>query len=169
MSNISRKIAKKYRYIFYSALALSALSGSMFWLLRKFAMVEGDFGLEAHFLQYPSLQLHGFAAFIMLMSLGAIFSNHMPKTWYKDQAKKSGTTLLSFVLFSLLSAYSLYYFVREDWHVLLANAHAIIGICLPVLLFIHIKTARSTSATKEQRYSKKTRKVRSMASKRHEV
>ena len=69
MSNISRKIAKKYRYLFYGFLSLSVFSGSGFWLLRNFAMVEGDFGPESHFLQYPFLQLHGFAAFMMLMAL----------------------------------------------------------------------------------------------------
>jgi len=169
MSNISRKIAKKYRYIFYTALALSALSGSMFWLLREFAMVEGDFGPESHFLQYPFLQLHGFAAFFMLMALGAIFTSHIPKTWYKGQAKKSGTTLLSLVIFSLISAYSLYYLVSEDWHVLLANSHAIVGICLPALLIFHIKKARSTRPTKKQRQRKKTRKAHSVANTHNEA
>lgn len=169
MSNISRKIAKKYRYIFYCTLALSAISGSVFWLLREFTMVEGDFGPESHFLQYPAIQLHGFAAFIMLMALGAIFTSHIPKTWYKGRAKKSGTSLLSFVIFSLLSAYSLYYLVSEDWHVLLANSHAIAGLCLPALLIFHIKKARSTHSTKKVPAQKRVRKSRSMSSDRHEA
>ena len=169
MSNISRKIAKKYRYIFYSALTLSAFSGSTFWLLREFAMVDGDFGLESHYLQYPALQLHGFAAFILLMALGAIFSSHIPKTWYKGQAKKSGTTLLSFVIFSLLSAYSLYYLVNEDWQVLLANSHAIVGISLPALLFFHIRTARSARTANKQQLHKRVNKKRPTSRKHHEA
>tara|TARA_R110000737_G_scaffold8048_6_gene23528 strand:+ start:11334 stop:11843 length:510 start_codon:yes stop_codon:yes gene_type:complete len=169
MSNISRKIAKKYRYIFYYTLALSAFSGSIFWLLRKFAMVEGDFGPESHALQYPVLQLHGFAAFMMLMALGAIFTAHIPKTWYKERAKKTGSTLLGFVIFSLLSAYSLYYLVSEDWHVLLGNSHAIIGLCLPVLLIFHIKTARSAGKFQKKPRIKKSRKIATSSSTHHEA
>ena len=165
MSNISRKIAKKYRYIFYFNLAVSALSGATFWLLREFAMVEGDFGPESHFLQYPTLQLHGFAAFVMLMALGAIFTSHIPKTWYKGQAKKSGLTMLCFIVFSLLSAYSLYYLVTEDWHVLLGNAHAIVGICLPALLYFHIRTGRKSTREKKRQPFKNNDKARSSAGK----
>ena len=169
MSNISRKIAKKYRYIFYCTLALSTFSGSMFWLLRKFAMVEGDFGPESHAWQYPALQLHGFAAFMMLMALGAIFTAHIPKTWYKERAKKSGSTLLSLVVFSLLSAYSLYYLVSEDWHVYLGNSHAIVGLCLPALLIFHIKIARSAGKIRKKTRIKKSRKIATNSSTRYEA
>jgi hypothetical protein len=158
MSNISRKIAKKYRYLFYSFLSLSVFSGSGFWLLRNFAMVEGDFGPESHFLQYPFLQLHGFAAFMMLMALGSIFSSHISKTWSLGRAKKSGVTLLSFIVFSMLSAYSLYYLVSEDWHVLLGNSHAIVGLLLPTLLIFHIKMARKLRNKKKYHSHRKTKK-----------
>jgi hypothetical protein len=158
MSNISRKIAKKYRYLFYSFLSLSVFSGSGFWLLRNFAMVKGDFGPESHFLQYPFLQLHGFAAFMMLMALGSIFTSHVSKTWPLGKAKKSGVTLMSFIIFSLLSAYSLYYLVSEDWHVLLGNSHAIVGLLLPTLLFFHIKMARKSRHKKKQHTYRKIKK-----------
>ncbi len=157
MSNISRKIAKKYRYLFYGFLSISVFSGSGFWLLRNFAMVEGDFGPESHFLQYPFLQLHGFAAFMMLMALGSIFSSHIPKTWSLGKAKNSGITLLSFIVFSLLSAYSLYYLVSEDWHVLLGNSHAIVGLLLPTLLIFHITMARKSRHKKKKYDRHKTR------------
>ncbi len=159
MSNVSRKIAKKYRYLFYGFLSLSVFSGTGFWLLRNFAMVEGDFGPESHFLQYPFLQLHGLAAFLMLMALGSIFTSHVSKTWTLGKAKKSGITLLSFIVFSLLSAYSLYYLVAEDWHTLLGNSHAVVGLILPSLLLFHIKMARKGRKHK-QKYNHKKLKHR---------
>jgi hypothetical protein len=121
-------------------------------------MVEGDFGPESHFLQYPMLQLHGFSAFLMLMALGTIFTSHIPKTWYQRRAKKSGIALMTFVIFSMLSAYSLYYLVGEDWHALLGNSHAVVGLLLPTLLFFHITTARKSNKKKKGRYDKKARK-----------
>lgn len=156
MSKISRRIAKKYRYLFYFILSLSLISGTGFWLLRNFAMVEGDFGPESHFLQYPFLQVHGFAAFLMLMALGTIFTAHIPKTWYQHKAKTSGITMLTLVSFSMVSAYSLYYLVGEDWHALLGNIHAIVGILLPVTLFIHINFARKKSKKKHNAKHKVT-------------
>lgn len=148
MSNISAKIKKKYRYFFYSVLLLSFVTGSSFWLLQNYATQEGDFGPESHFLQYPALQLHGFCAFLMLMSLGAIFASHIPKNWHHGRAKKSGSFICAFVGFSMLSAYSLYYLVGEDWHTILANSHAIVGLSLPLVLILHIKLGRKSKANK---------------------
>jgi MFS family permease len=144
MAKVGRKISKKYRYTFYIVLCISVLSGSAFWLLRRFAVVEGDFGPESHFLQYPFLQLHGFAAFLMLMALGAIFCGHLAQTWSIGRAKKTGITMMSAVIFSILSAYILYYLVSENWHHLLGNAHALMGLALPVLLVFHIRVARKS-------------------------
>ena len=156
MSKISAKIAKKYRYFFYLMLSFSAISGSGFWLLKTFAMIEGDFGPESHFLQYPMLQFHGFSAFMMLLCLGAIFGSHIPKNWHHQRGIKSGLTILAFVVFSVLSAYSLYYLVSQDWHVLLANSHAIVGVSLPLILFIHIKFSRKAKK-KKHRHSNKSK------------
>ena len=151
MSNISLKITKTYRYFFYMTMFVSLLSGSGFWLLRQYGFTEGDFGPESHFMQYPLLQLHGFAAFAMLMSLGAIFGSHIPKTWASKRSRTSGISILTSVSLSILSAYSLYYLVGEDWHELLGNGHAIIGLLSPVLLYVHIHFARKNSRYAQKR------------------
>lgn len=56
-------------------------------------MQEGDFGTESRFLQYPSLQFHGLAAFLMLMNLGAIFTSQFLKNWLYQRGKVTGATL----------------------------------------------------------------------------
>lgn len=153
MAKITIKIPKNYRYFFYLSLLLAWLSGFSFWLIRHFGFVEGDFGPEAHFLQFPLLQLHGLAAFIMLLCLGAIFSAHIPSTWYQKRAKKSGIVMLTSVCLSILSAYSLYYLVSEDWHEILSNGHALIGLFLPVILATHIIIARKSRRKNALNYS----------------
>lgn len=150
MPTINTKISKKYRYFFYLILLMSLISGSGFWLLRRFGMVEGDFGPESHALQYPLLQIHGFAAFLMLMCLGAIFASHIPKTWYTERAKRSGISISAGVVTSMLTAYSLYYLVSEEWHELLGNIHAIVGLTLPLMLIIHITHARKSRRAKHK-------------------
>ncbi|WP_441002859.1 hypothetical protein [Pseudocolwellia agarivorans] len=153
MSNISLTISKRYRYFFYCVLGLSLVTGVAFWVFRRFFMVEGDFGPESHFLQYPMLQIHGFSAFVMMMSLGAIFASHIPKTWSSKRARKSGLFILIATSLSIVSAYILYYLVSEDWHEWLGNGHAIVGILLPAILLLHIKKARIS------RYKRKTKDV----------
>ena len=153
MARISNKIPKQYRYVFYFALTLCWFSGVSFWVLHNFGMVEGEFGTEPHFLQYPTLQVHGFAAFLMLLCLGALFTAHVPATWSMEKAKKTGLSFLIFVSVSVLSAYSLYYLVSEDWKTWLANGHALVGVFLPLLLFIHIKVARRRRMRRAVNYS----------------
>ncbi|WP_293750381.1 hypothetical protein [uncultured Paraglaciecola sp.] len=150
MSRINKHIPPIYRYFFYTVLSLCWLTGSVFWLLREFAFIEGDFGPEPHFLQYPVLQLHGLGAFFMLLSLGAIFTGHIPNTWSLGRAKKSGLWILSAVILSMCSAYSLYYLVQEDWHLWLGNGHALVGVSLPIILYVHIKIARNSNAKKKK-------------------
>ena len=142
MQRINLKITRGYRYFLYGSLALSWITGIGFWLIRRYGMVEGDFGLESSPWQYPMLQAHGFGAFLMLISLGAIFSAHIPPSWVSKRNRKFGITLITLVTFSLLSAYSLYYLVTEDWHEWLGNAHAMVGVLLPLVLFLHIYLAR---------------------------
>jgi len=154
MPKVSTKISTSYRISFYVILAASCLSGAGFWLIRRFFMIDGDFGFEPHFLQYPLLQFHGLSAFLMLLSLGAIYASHVAKTWSGGRAKKCGTWLLSNTILSLLSAYALYYLVNQEWHEILGNAHAIIGLLLPISLIVHIKIARNSRRKKHHSHSK---------------
>jgi hypothetical protein len=47
--------------------------------------------------------------------------------------------IISAVSFLMITAYSLYYLVSEDWHPLLVNSDAIMGLLLPLTLFVPIK------------------------------
>lgn len=158
MSKISLSISQGYRYFFYIVLGCSLFTGTGFWLIRRFGTVNGDFGPESHFLQYPLLQVHGLAAFLMMMSLGAVFASHIPKTWSSKRSRKSGITLLSWVTLSVLTAYVLYYLVSEDWHEWLGNGHAILGLSLPLFLIIHIKLARSSSKSKKYKSKRQAKR-----------
>ena len=148
MSKINAKISTKYRYFFYLMLMMSFISGSGYWLLKNYFMSEGDFGPQAHFLQYPLLQSHGFFAFWMLLCFGAIFASHIPVNWHRKQGRKSGVALLSAIGVLLICSYSLYYLVSQDWHWLLANSHTVIGITLPFILILHLKLARKSKNNK---------------------
>jgi len=153
MARISTKIPKGYRYFFYLLVALCFTSGASFWLIREFFQIDGDFGLSPHFLQYPLLQIHGFMAFVMLMSVGAIFSAHIPSTWGTKRARKSGIMITCFISMSVITAYALYYLITEDSQFWLTYLHLVLGVCLPSLLIIHVKKARKSRRISVTNYS----------------
>lgn len=152
MSRITLKIPAGYRYFFYASIGLCWFSGFGFWLIRRFGELEGEFGPEPHFFQYPLLQTHGLAAFIMLLCLGAIGSAHIPLGWRAGLARRMGLSLSVHVLVSVLSAYALYYLASEELHDWLGNGHALMGFLLPLMLILHVAKARRQRKANSLRY-----------------
>ncbi len=153
MARISLLIPKTYRYFFYGSLVLCWCSGLGFWLFRHYGMVEGDFGPEPSVWQYPFLQAHGLGAFIMLLCLGAIFTGHIPVAWRSQRQRYWGVAIVVQVLLSVLSAYTLYYLVTEEWHEFLGNGHALVGLLLPLMLVWHIYHGRNLRRKAAVNYS----------------
>lgn len=114
MQRINLKITRGYRWFLYGTLTLSVMSGGGFWLIRRFGQVEGEFGLESSPWQYPLLQAHGLAAFLMLMAFGAVAAAHIPPAWFSRRNRWLGCVLATAVSLSALSAYVLYYWVGDD-------------------------------------------------------
>ncbi|MDM3870486.1 hypothetical protein QSV34_03850 [Porticoccus sp. W117] len=142
MAGIHIKIRKPWRRALYGALATSWCSGIGFFILSRWVRIEGDFGPERHPLQFPLLQLHGGAAFVMMMFLGALFVGHVAHTWPAKKRHPMGVAMAIVVALMVISAWLLYYLANEDVRAWVANIHASLGLLLPVLLAIHIQRAR---------------------------
>lgn len=142
MRPIGIKIPRYFRTILFSTLALSWCSGLVFYLLNRWITVAGDFGPEKHPWQFPVLQAHGAAAFLMLMCYGAIFTNHAPRAWRVNRYRWLGISLASLIWLQIGSAYILYYFAEQQLRQWIGNLHALIGLCLPLILYFHIRIGR---------------------------
>ncbi len=138
MSRITFRIPRPYKYFLFAVLTTSWVSGILFYYLNRWGEIEGLFGPEKHPAQFPILMLHGAAAFLMILSFGALLTNHIPAAWKLGRSRYIGITLISLITFQMITAYLLYYVAWEEGRPILANVHAGVGFCIPFVLLTHI-------------------------------
>ncbi len=134
------RIPKPYQVGLFIALAISWFSGLIFFILKTWFAVEGDYGLVKHAWQFPALQVHGFGAFIMMICFGFLLGSHIQYSWKIKRKRKSGIALIAMPVFLIITAYLLYYIAQDDAREVIAYAHLAVGFMLPVVLISHILT-----------------------------
>lgn len=135
---ITTRFPRLHRRILYTVVLLSWCSGIAFFVFSRFILIDGEFGPEKHPLQFPILQAHGAAAFCMMVGFGAIVTSHVPAAWRTGRHRLFGLTLVSAVLFLILSAWSLYYLSSDSNRALIGNIHAAVGVLLPFFVSWHV-------------------------------
>lgn len=138
LGRMTLTIPKLYQRVLFWTLATSWVTGIAFFILREFITVEGDFGPERHPWQYPTLMIHGFAAFLMIIGFGGLLFAHIPHSWRSKRERLWGLTLACAVGFQVITAYLLYYMDGEFSRELVGYIHLGIGALLPMLLVTHI-------------------------------
>lgn len=142
MRPINIKIPLLFRRGLFILLGSSLISGLGFYIFSHWITIDGDFGPEKHPWQFPLLQIHGACAFLMMMAYGALLANHAPSGWRLKRLRGWGLTLVSVIVLQIVTAYSLYYLANEQLREWLANAHTLLGLSMPFLLFGHIKAGK---------------------------
>ena len=145
---IRLRFPMRLRHSLYGVLAISWVSGISYYVLSRWLQIEGEFGPEKHPWQFPILKIHGAAAFLMLMAIGTLLTNHVPAAWRTQRSRKLGLTLATGVSLMAVSAWCLYYAANEQWRPLIGNVHALIGVSLPFVLALHIWNGRRTGITR---------------------
>ncbi|PCJ32711.1 MAG: hypothetical protein COA90_01930 [Gammaproteobacteria bacterium] len=135
---IKAKFPTLYRRGLYALFASSWLTGSTFFALSRWFIVEGDFGPEKHPWQFPILMIHGASAFLVMFFFGFVMASHVPITWKLKKIRTIGIILVSAISFQIISAYFLYYLANEDVRDVFANLHALIGFTLPFIILLHV-------------------------------
>ena len=138
MKPVRLKMPPYFRRSMYAIIGISWCSGVLYFLLHRYFMVEGEFGVEPHYLQLPSLTVHGASAFLVMMLLGAVFFAHIPLSWKTKRLRKVGIFLTTVVVLQFVSAYALYYLSSDFLRFLIEWLHLGLGVSLPIILVIHI-------------------------------
>lgn len=136
------RISKPYRWTLYSLVALAWTSGLAFFILKTWFMIEGDYGPMKHPWQFPSLQVHGAAAFCMMITFGYLIGTHITLAWKVRPLRKLGLALCVMPVFLIITAYLLYYIAEDDLREYIAYAHLAVGASLPFVLFAHVWVKR---------------------------
>lgn len=141
MKPVRAKIPLPYRLTLIGVILTSWTTGITIYILQKWVRVQGEFGLTYH----PSLsnfrQIHGAAAFAMMIIYGYILAAHVPSGWKQRRQRKLGLLLLALQFLLIISGYIIYYTGNENLFYLTATTHIITGLTFPLILIAHITLA----------------------------
>lgn len=111
----------------------------MVWMWAQSSLDEGSL------VSSLMLKLHGAAAMVALILLGALIS-HIRKGWKARKNRSSGLMLVFVILFLVITGYGLYYAGDEQLRSLISQWHAWIGLGLFLLLPLHALIGRALGA-----------------------
>ncbi len=155
MRKVKLRIPKPYQLWLFCVLGTAWLSGTTFFILKTWFVVEGEFGLVKHPWQFTSLQIHGGAAFLMMVSYGFLLGTHATYGWNVKPRRILGVILVIMPAILMLTAYLLYYIAEDDAREIVGYVHLAIGLFFPVVLTAHILT----KTKKKKKIKDKNRKV----------
>ena len=156
MFKMNQKIPVSFRTLLFIFTFLSWVTGITFFVLDRFVIIEGEYGPEKHPLQYPTLQVHGGSAFIMMIAFGTLLSIHVLAGWKTKLHRRSGIALVSSQIFLVFSAYILYY--GSGWvRVFAQYSHFVVGFFFPFIIALHIYS--SVKIRKDKRKNISTEKI----------
>ena len=130
----------RFRYALYAAFSTLFISGAL-WLaadsLKDAADGEGWQAISANL-----LMVHGGAAMMTLMLLGAMVPIHLLRAWRAKRNRWTGGVMAVLNAILIVTAFGLYYLGGEEVRPWMSNIHLCAGFSLPLLLFIHILRGR---------------------------
>ena len=141
---IKIKMPGWFRKALYGLYATAWCSGSSFFVLKTWFVVEGEFGPVKHAWQFPALQLHGATAFLMMITLGFLLGAHVQHAWALGRHRKRGLALIILTSALIISAYLLYYIAQDGLREAIGYIHLAIGLSLPIALLLHIRKIKPT-------------------------
>jgi len=130
------------RRVFYTVVAAIFLSG-MWWLGVHYGGTDeiARVGQES-----VALKVHGAAAFVAMLALGAMGAAHVRRAWVVRRNRFSGLTVATAFALLVVSGYALYYLVDEITRPPVSILHWIVGLALVPMLVVHIATGRRSQA-----------------------
>lgn len=129
------------------SVALTALTGAVFAVMKYFMTGDDEFAVVNHPLQPYMLAAHVVVAPAVLFVLGWTFSNHMlPKYRFGDGSnRKTGVTQMALIVPMALSAYLLQVSTNETLREVMAAAHWITSGLFVISYVIHLLLKPATA------------------------
>jgi hypothetical protein len=90
------------------------------------------------------LMVHGGAAMLMLLLLGAILPMHVAVAWRRGNNRVTGSMMLVSNAVLIVTAFALYYTGSETWRHQASLLHLGFGLGLPVLWALHVWRGKRT-------------------------
>jgi hypothetical protein len=132
------RLGEMHKFFLYSSVGLLWLSGLIWLLFHYFGVHQGDFGDLRSPIEPLVLKIHGGVAMMFLLVLGSLISNHIRRGWVLKRNRLSGVIISSTCAVLTISGWMLYYVGNEHVRDLTGVAHWIVGLAMPLLIWLHI-------------------------------
>lgn len=130
------------RFCTYAAFAALFATGAIWLVADEFKASES--GELWQMIAANMLMIHGMAAMLALMLLGAVTALHVRPSWRAGKNRISGTIMVTANAVLVVTASGLYYAGSDLLRTFLADVHIAAGVALPALIVTHVVLGRRT-------------------------
>jgi len=136
------RLKSTFRYWTYTVFAALLLTGAA-WLVADWQKDAGEAWQQA---AANLLMIHGGAAMLALMALGALIPIHLLRAWRAGKNLVSGSIVASINAVLIVTAFGLYYFGSETVRPWMSWIHIAAGFALASMIPLHIILGRGARA-----------------------
>jgi hypothetical protein len=127
-------------WAFYAVFGLLFASGAA-WLLAGGPDPEASSGW-LNDVPAALLKLHGGAAMLFLLLLGAFATQHVQALWRGRKNRRTGAVMITINSILIVTAYGLYYSGSDLLRAWASDLHIAAGLALPAIIVHHIWSGR---------------------------
>jgi hypothetical protein len=134
------RLKPSFRYAVYAVVAFLTLTGAVWFVADR----QKDLSTDEIWQQIAAnmLMLHGGAAMLALLLLGALIPVHVLRAWRARKNRISGSLMATLNAALILTAFGLYYLGSETLRPWISWTHIAAGLVLALWLPLHIWLGR---------------------------
>jgi len=143
------QLDRRFRWTVYAVFGVLFLTG-LAWIVAD----QLKDSAESEFWQKAAanlLMIHGGSAMITLLLLGALFPVHVTRAWRTGINRVTGSVMVSINVVLVLTAFGLYYLGPDNFRLWVSDTHIVVGLALPVVVFLHIWLGRRRTGSSQNR------------------
>jgi hypothetical protein len=134
------RLKPTFRFSIYGAFAVLFLSGAS-WLVADWQKNNYSDEIWQQTAAYL-LSVHGGAAMVALLLLGALIPVHVLRSWRGGNNLVTGSVMVMLNTLLVVTAFGLYYLGSETVRPWMSWTHIVVGFSVPVFLAAHILLGR---------------------------
>jgi cation transport ATPase len=143
------RLSSPFRFAVYAAFAALLLTGAAWLVADAWKDPEGSEIWQA--IAANLLMLHGGAAMLTLMFLGALIPLHARRNWRIRSNRPTGTLMLACNAILVVTAFGLYYVGWDAVRWWVSEIHTAAGFFLPALFLVHVALGRRSADASRDR------------------
>jgi hypothetical protein len=134
------RLKSPFRYAIYTIVAVLTLTGAAWF----FADWQKDLSTDEIWQQLAAnmLMIHGGAAMLALLLLGALIPVHILRAWRARKNRLSGSLMATFNTVLIVTAFGLYYLGSDLLRPWISWTHIAAGVALALWLPLHVWLGR---------------------------